>query len=71
MAIAYAKSTLSTTSDHGVIYKLTEGQAWDADDPIVKQRPHLFSDLPPRVRTSQGWVETATAVPGEKRRSGR
>ena len=71
MGIVYAKSTLSTTSEHGVIYRLTEGQAWDDQDPIVTQRPHLFDVLPPRVRTSKGWVETATAAPGEKRQTKR
>ena len=75
MAIVYAKSSLSTTSEHGVVHKLTVGEAWDADDPIVQQRPHLFDSSPPRIRTSKGWVETpvetATSKPGTKRHTKR
>ena len=71
MSIVYAKSNTSITNEHGVVYRLAVGQAWDADDPVVKAHPGLFSDSPRAVRTSQGWVETATAVPGVKRKSGR
>lgn len=67
MALVYAKSTASVTNEHGVIYRVEINQPWDADDPLVKQHPDLFSSLPPGTRTSTGWVETATAAPGEKR----
>ena len=74
MPLAFAKSTVSTTNRAGMIIRLTVGETWDADDEFVKDHPGLFSAIPPRVRTSQGWapaetaVETATAKPGEKRR---
>ena len=75
MGLVYVKSTLSVTNDGGVIYRLNSGEAWDSEDPIVKARPHLFSDIPPGVRTHRGWVppeaviETATAKPGERRKT--
>ena len=65
--IVYAKSTTSVANEGGVIYRIEGGQAWSADDPIVLAHPDLFSDEPVKVRTSTGWVETATANPGEKR----
>lgn len=71
MNVVYAKSTTSVTNAGGVIYRLEAGQAWSADDPIVKTHPTLFADSPLKARTSRGWVETATAAPGEKRKSGR
>lgn len=77
MAIVYAKSSLSTTTDHGVIIRMYSGEVWDSDDPVVLSRPHLFQKTPPRVRTSKGHrpyddvVERATAAPGEKRRTKR
>lgn len=48
------------------------GEAWDADDPIVAQHPHMFTPEPRAVRVTtneQGLaeVEQATATPGEKR----
>lgn len=39
-------------------------EAWDADDPVVKARPDLFTAAPSRVQTT---VEQATQAPGEKR----
>lgn len=71
MALVYAKSTTSVANSHGVIYRVEINQPWDADDPLVAQHPELFSSFPPGTRTSSGWVETATAAPGEKRKSGR
>lgn len=71
MKIVYAKSTTSVSNEHGVIYRLEGGQAWSASDPVVKTHPELFSDTPVKARTSSGWVETATANPGERRKSGR
>ena len=40
--------------------QIVEGWPYDEDDPIVRQFPHLFSDVSPVV-------EQATAAPGEKR----
>jgi len=63
---------------------ISRGEAWAADDPVVRSHPDWFSDSPPDVRTSTGEsytagtaaranpvVEQATAVPGEKRGRGR
>jgi hypothetical protein len=71
--VVYATATTSVTNVHGVIYRINGGEAWNADDPIVKQHPSLFSPHPVKARTSDGWqeVETATARPGEKRKSKR
>jgi hypothetical protein len=70
--IVYAKSD-SSVGLNGLIFRLRTGEAWDADDPLVKQHPECFQDHPPFARTSQGIerVEQATAAPGEKRKSGR
>lgn len=48
---------------------VTEGQAWYADHPVVKENPSLFAELPPEVhpRGFEPVVEQATAAPGEKR----
>lgn len=69
--VVYAKSNTSVTNEHGVIYQLKGGEAWDADDPLVHQHPNMFTPSPVKARTSQGWIETATAEPGKKRKSGR
>lgn len=68
-AIVHAATTGSSTDPAtGMIVRLVEGQAWDADDPFVKARPHLFifTDAPTRST-----VEKATKVPGEKRETRR
>jgi len=72
MKIVYAKSTTSVGSEHGLIHRLTMGEAWDGNDPVVVSHPTLFSDDPVLVKTSRGVevVEMATAVPGEKRKRG-
>lgn len=61
---------------------VNKGEAWDADDPVVRSHPDWFTDTPPDVRTSgsevydaasanmaapPSQVERATAEPGEKR----
>jgi hypothetical protein len=73
MGIVYATSTTSITNDHGIAFTLHRGEVWDADDPLVKQRPQFFSDVPVVARVSHGegfrLVEQATAAPGEKRRT--
>jgi hypothetical protein len=72
MGIVYATSTTSITNAGGVAFTLHRGEVWDADDPLVKQKPGFFSDTPVVVRVSagEGWrvVEQATAAPGERRR---
>lgn len=71
MRLAWPVATTSTTGPNGGIHRLEEGIPWDADDPLVKHRPHLFTDEPTRVMTSvrgMAVVEQATAAPGEKRR---
>lgn len=74
MNIVYAKSNTSIGLN-GLIFRLQLGDAWNADDPLVKRHPECFQDHPPFVRTSgkKGVerVEQATAAPGEKRKSGR
>lgn len=57
----------------GLRVRLERGQVWDKSDPLVKDRPQLFSTEPPLVcRTGVRGVEAkpveaASAVPGEKR----
>jgi hypothetical protein len=60
---------------------LNKGEAWDAEDPIVRTHPEAFQDFPPDVRTSipgkpgnlLPWgervriVEDASADPGRVR----
>ena len=42
------------------------GSAWHANCPLVLAHPDLFSPKPTDVHP-RGWVEQATAAPGEKR----
>ena len=44
-------------------------EPWDADDPVVKARPDLFTPAPSKVNKST--VEKATQAPGEKRNTRR
>lgn len=71
MKIVYAKSQFSTTWGNGLPVTVLPGEAWDAESEIVRRYPNSFSDVPVKVRSDVGWVETATAAPGEKRKSGR
>jgi len=77
MGYTYAKSTVSATTRGGIIIKLNVGETWDENDQFVKDHPNLFDKNPPRVRTQSGWVpadvvvETATANPGQKRKTKR
>lgn len=50
------RSAVITTSS-GVVVGIREGQAFDADDSVVREFPWVFD--PP--------VEQATAAPGERR----
>lgn len=61
--------------------RVSRGEIWDDDDPIVRQHPQHFTDdpythgllrhsgTPPTRNESAAAVETATATPGEKRRT--
>lgn len=56
----------------GLRIRLEHGQAWDASDPLVRERPNLFVGYPPMIcRTGVKGVEAATAAPGEKRQTRR
>jgi hypothetical protein len=69
MDVVYAVTTAVVPLEGGGQMLVREGSHWPADDPIVRQRPTLFTDDP---RTGLSYtatpVETATAVPGEVRR---
>ena len=43
-----------------VMVPLRQGDAYDSDDPVVKQHPSMFS-------ADNSRVESASAAPGEKR----
>lgn len=52
------------------------GEAWDADDPVVKANPSMFSADPAaarqtRLRSRDEVVEQATRAPGERSRARR
>lgn len=76
MDLKYATASVNVTVD-GQRYNLTLGEAWDADDPVVKAHPSAFSDRPPFARATDrglvGWkpVESATDRPGERRNTRR
>lgn len=53
---------------NGVLFRA--GHKIDASDPVVTGRRHLFVDVSLSV-ASVASVEAATAVPGEKRSSGK
>lgn len=57
--------------ENGLRIQLVVDQIWEANDPLVKARPDLFSTEPRKVnRTSApkaAPVESASAAPGEKR----
>jgi hypothetical protein len=73
MQLVYAKATVWVTSS----VQLREGEAWFADDPLVKAHADLFMDTPKIVRTTLSRreiaerdpapVEQATRAPGERR----
>ena len=70
MRLVYATSTTSITNAHGVAFYLNQGEAWDADDPLVQLHPNFFTEIPVFAKTSRGpvRVEQATAAPGERRK---
>lgn len=65
----YAKASATAGRD-GHISRVTKGEVWRADDPLVLANPDLFSDEPTKVAASvsnRALVEQATAAPGEVR----
>jgi len=69
--IVYAAATCASRNPDGTRVRMTAGEAWWADDPFVVAHPELFVAAPPVIRGTtrqQRPVETATAVPGFKRR---
>lgn len=67
MDLVYAKQSVHLIG-RGIL--VVAGEAWDANDPLVKEHPDMFEEDPRRVRSSRtesGHVEQATAAPGEKR----
>lgn len=67
--IVHAAQTCSSRDPNtGMIVRLIEGQAWDANDPFVKARPQLFIFTNASTRST---VEKATKAPGEKRETRR
>ncbi len=74
MGYVYAACTCSARNPlDGSVERIHEGEVWDADAAFVKARPELFVSEPPgrivRGRVRQV-VETATAEPGKRRRTG-
>lgn len=73
--LVFAADTCSVVDQStGLKVRLTAGEAWAADDPFVKSRPHLFLSWPQLVRRTapvqpavSAPVESATKVPGVKR----
>jgi hypothetical protein len=72
--VKYAIDDLSVGTQEGSIITLRKGDSWAADDPIVTERPDLFSDEPTVARRSSfqpehvtGVVEQATRNPAQRR----
>lgn len=73
----FSKVTTRVAAPGGGTTGLYEGEAWDADDAVVKAHPDCFSSEPTKIRRSPGpvrvettpVVEDATAEPGTKRRT--
>lgn len=70
MATVRAKEAFSYNDVNGVPVNVAAGALFDANDPDVKKRAHLFEEpevaAARRKRRTAG-VEDATAEPGEKR----
>lgn len=65
-AVVYANCNTRVGSAGG-FYTLSVDQPWDANDPLVRQFPALFSKQPTKIATSRPVVEQATKAPGETR----
>jgi hypothetical protein len=72
--VVYARVQTMLTLPDGTRVVVPQGSHWPSDDPVVRDRPELFS-ADPRYgmlfsSAPDGYdapVEEATAVPGEKR----
>ena len=67
----WAKWSASVAHPSGVgVQRVTKGDTWPADDPVVKANRDMFADEPTDLQTSHRGnprVEQATAAPGETR----
>lgn len=64
MSTVYATETASIAMPDGSTVTIRAGQPFPADHPVVGRCRGWFSDTPP---FDDAPVETATAVPGERR----
>jgi len=79
MDVVYAKYAGMAITPDGGHMAVAIGQHWQADDPVVKANPQMFSTDPRHGLCGYGTptpemlppVEEATAAPGEKRPVGR
>ncbi len=74
IVVAVTNSMVSNGTRQPVVIR--RGEAWDADDPIVKANPSLFTGDAVKARTSvqrshAEIVEQKTKAPGEKSRARR
>ena len=81
IAVVYAMGTNFVDLTTGQRVQVVKGSHWPADDPVVRQAPHMFSTDPrwgmfysvePRgydapIGDEDYPVELASAAPGEKR----
>lgn len=67
MAIVKATEPFSYVRPDGVLDVVTTERLFDGDDPVVKQRPHLFEPVEVAAARTSGATETASAAPGEAR----
>jgi hypothetical protein len=71
IAVALSDSVVGNGTRQPIIIR--KGEAWDADDPIVKAHPSLFTADPGKARTTvqrtpEQVVEQKTKAPGERSR---
>lgn len=67
MATVYAKTSCGVGRGKGGVTHLRRGEAYDDANPLVRERPDLFTAQPPDGPV----VERATRAPGERRRTPR
>lgn len=72
--VVYAMGTQPVNLPNGATVRVSKGQHWPAEDPVVKAAPQLFSTDPrwgmAYTVEPDGYdapIETATAAPGERR----
>lgn len=83
MDVVYAQATEKVLLRSGQVAQVRKGQHWAATDPVVQARPDLFTtdpryglvytQAPPGhdAELNEIPVETASAVPGERRNARR